>query len=133
MSKHKAPKVEFSSKPRESKFHPQSDITLRILDGRSTITLTYKEAHELIKEIERAKGVACSVSQRPFTPDDERRIEGFLEDLERRKKLRDPVGEILDAGFRELAKKAHPDAGGTKEAMQVLNAARREARRRLRL
>jgi hypothetical protein len=130
MSKRKPLKVEVLSKPRESKFHPRSDITLRILTGSGTITLTYEEAHALIKEIEHAKGVACSVPRPPPTLEDERRLGAFLEESERRRKLRNPLGRMLDAGYRDLAKKVHPDAGGTKEDMQTLNAVRREVRRR---
>lgn len=38
-----------------------------------------------------------------------------------------PSRDDIDAKYRELAKKNHPDSGGTTEAMAALNAARAEA------
>lgn len=37
--------------------------------------------------------------------------------------------EVIDARWRELSRKAHPDRGGSHEAMSELNEARRQARR----
>jgi molecular chaperone GrpE (heat shock protein) len=40
--------------------------------------------------------------------------------------------EIVDVGYRELAKEMHPDAGGSTEGFQRLNAVRAELRAKLR-
>lgn len=42
---------------------------------------------------------------------------------------RDAPKEVVDATYRALARKAHPDAGGSTQAMQALNAAYDEIKR----
>jgi hypothetical protein len=100
------------------------DIYLRPADNAAAIAATL----DALRAIERHGG--AQIMERAFTgfdalppPRDWRRVLGLVNGK--------PSLDDVEVAYRALARRAHPDAGGTTSAFQELNEAREAARREL--